>query len=237
MPRATALQLFASQMREGVSGRDSFDQGGITYLASHHPLVLEPEIAGRGWSVIATRPMPDVLAPIAELESTLLAMAAVAALIVAVLSVTADLPRAALGGPAAGRRAPDRREGLLGARRRRRQRRVRTARRVVQHDGGAARRRIQRDADALRHRSGHRVPARSRPRDRDRADAHARRRARRLRQHRDRRPQCARHGADLHARPARRRRPRARALRVLAPRTRTCCSPIRTGSGSTARRR
>ena len=84
----SAFQAFALPMREGVASRESFDEGGATYLASHHPLALEPQLAGRGWSVIATRPVSDVLAPIAELESMLLAMAAVAALFVAVLGIT-----------------------------------------------------------------------------------------------------------------------------------------------------
>ncbi len=143
-----ALQLFASQMREGVAGRDSFDQGGIAYIASHHPLVLEPEIAGRGWSIIATRPMPDVLAPIAELESMLLAMVGVAALIVAVLGVT-QIRRAL-------RSVDGLREGVRRVGEKDFSVRVDVdgndefgdARRVVQYDGGTARRRVHRDAHA-----------------------------------------------------------------------------------------
>jgi diguanylate cyclase (GGDEF)-like protein len=84
----TAPQAFTSPMYEGLARRETFDRGGAAYLASHHSLPFEPEIAGRGWSVVATRPVSDVLAPVEELESMLFAMSGVAILFVAVLGAT-----------------------------------------------------------------------------------------------------------------------------------------------------
>ncbi len=114
----TVLQAFALPLREGAAKRESFADGGVAYLASHHLLALEPTIAGRGWSVIATRPVSDVLAPIEELQSMLLAMAAIAAVFVAVLGVTRGPPHGTRCRRPAGRPAQGGREGFHRARRR-----------------------------------------------------------------------------------------------------------------------
>ena len=58
-----ALQI-SHRNAGSVSYRGSFEQDGITYIASHHPLVLEPEIAKSRLVSDCTRPMP-ALAPIA----------------------------------------------------------------------------------------------------------------------------------------------------------------------------
>ena len=77
---------FPLEVGELASGRRSFEYAGNTYLASYHPLVPKPQLASRGWAVVAIRLEADALAPIALLKSILLAVAALALLIVSVLS-------------------------------------------------------------------------------------------------------------------------------------------------------
>jgi diguanylate cyclase (GGDEF)-like protein len=69
--------------------RKRFEYDEVTWLADRHSLMLEPEFAGRSWSVVATERESDALAPIAELEAMLFVVAGVALLIVVVFSVTA----------------------------------------------------------------------------------------------------------------------------------------------------
>ncbi len=80
------LQRFALTLKDGGK---SFEYGDVTYLASYHTLMLEPEFAGRNWSVIATQRESDALAPIAELETMLLIVFGIALLIAAGFCVTA----------------------------------------------------------------------------------------------------------------------------------------------------
>ena len=172
-----------------------------------------------------------------EFHSTLLAMAAVAALIAAVLGVT-DICRTL-------RPLDDLREGVRRVGEKDFSVRVDVGRNDEFGDLAASfnsmAARLGGEFTALayarRHRPRDLVAARSRPGDRNRGHAHARGRSGRLRQHRDRGSQRSRHGPDLHARSAPGWRPRARALRSFREKTRAFCSRTRTGSGSIVRRR
>ena len=66
----------------------SFEHAGVTYLASRHTLMLEPDYADRNWSVVAIELESDALAPLAALEAILFAMTGIAMLVVAVVSLT-----------------------------------------------------------------------------------------------------------------------------------------------------
>jgi hypothetical protein len=65
------LHELALRANEGAS---SFAHDDVTYLASHRTLMLEPEYADRNWSVVAMELESDALAPMAGLESLLFAM-------------------------------------------------------------------------------------------------------------------------------------------------------------------
>ena len=66
-PPAMLLQL-AGHLPPLASGRFEYAYDGRTQLANHRELFLEPRFLVQGWTVIASRPQAEVLAPLGDFE-------------------------------------------------------------------------------------------------------------------------------------------------------------------------
>ena len=86
-PPAMLLQL-ASQLPPLASGRFEYAVNGETQLANHRELFLEPRFLVQGWTVIASRPEAEVLAPLGDFEVIFLPAVVLSLLVAALLSLT-----------------------------------------------------------------------------------------------------------------------------------------------------
>ena len=82
-----AVQHLTTLRDVSASGAFSFEYAGEAYLANTRELVLKRDFGIRGWSLVATKLEADAFAPIAAFESVLLPMAAIALIVVALLSI------------------------------------------------------------------------------------------------------------------------------------------------------
>jgi len=86
-PPAALLRL-ANELPPVASGRFEYSVNGEIHLASHRELFLEPRFLVQGWTVIATMPETDVLAPLGDFEMIFLPAVALSLLVAALLSLT-----------------------------------------------------------------------------------------------------------------------------------------------------
>ncbi|MEP7183236.1 MAG: EAL domain-containing protein [Betaproteobacteria bacterium] len=83
-----AIGEFAARRTEPANGRFTFDGDDGPQIASYRELFLEPHFMVHGWTVIASRPAEDVLAPVVAFQSSFIPVIALALLVVALFSVT-----------------------------------------------------------------------------------------------------------------------------------------------------
>ncbi|HWZ71152.1 MAG TPA: EAL domain-containing protein [Casimicrobiaceae bacterium] len=86
-PPAMLLQL-AGHLPPLASGRFEYAYDGRTQLANHRELFLEPRFLVQGWTVIASRPQAEVLAPLGDFEMIFLPAVVLSLLVAALLSLT-----------------------------------------------------------------------------------------------------------------------------------------------------
>jgi len=84
---AAAAAALAARSRDAASGRFAFEAAGGTRLADFRALILPSRFGARSWTVVATRPESDVLAPIAAFKSLFLPVTGLALLVAVLLGI------------------------------------------------------------------------------------------------------------------------------------------------------
>src|SRR5207245_2238507 len=82
------LREMATRLPPVASGRFEYSDGERTHLANHREIFLEPRFLVQGWTVVATSPETEMLAPIAAFETIFVPATALSLLMAALLSIT-----------------------------------------------------------------------------------------------------------------------------------------------------